>query len=147
MRPRMALVLEGTSMAGEPSHWPTASELDAKVCPTCQRPLDTWQDECPMCREPATLRFSLSTEALPAVPAHLRDALDDETVVDGGETEAVGSADVAGQGATEPGAYKPPVAPFDEELPDPFPSLVGHFVPGGFAGGAGGGGGCGDGGC
>lgn len=136
-------------MGGEPNHWPAAGELDAKVCPTCQRPLETWQDECPVCREPATLRLSLSTEAVPAVPAHLRDALDDDTAVDGGGTEAVGPADVAGQGATEPGAHKPPVAPFDEDLPEPFPMLVGHFVPGGFAGGAGAGGGagCGDGGC
>lgn len=135
-------------MADEQNHRPAPGELDAKVCPTCQRPLDTWQDECPVCREPATLRLSLSTEALPAVPAHLRDVLDDETAVDGGGTEAVGSTDVAGHGATQPGAYKPPVAPFDEHMPDPFPILVGHFVPGGFAGDAGGGGGgCGDGGC
>lgn len=136
-------------MGGEPNQSPALGELDARICPTCQRPLGTWQDECPVCREPATLRLSVSTEALPPVPAHLRDVLEDEGVGPGGETEALSAADVPQHRTNEPGAHKPPVVPFDEDVSVPFPTVVGHFVPGGLAGGGAGGGGagCGDGGC
>lgn len=130
-------------MDSEPNRWPAPGELDESVCPACHRPLPWWQEECPVCREPATLRLSVPTPVLPAVPAHLRDAID-EDAVSGSAANAEGVPD----GTAELGAHKPQIAPFDADGPSPVPTLT-HLVPGGLAGGAGGGGGagCGDGGC
>jgi hypothetical protein len=101
------------------------ADLDAKVCPTCHRDLPAWQDDCPQCREPATLRFSVLGPALPAVPAHLR------------EQDA------------EAGAHKEQIEPFAASSPDALPIAPVDVLLGGphAAGGATGGGGCGDGGC
>lgn len=130
-------------MDGEPNEPPAPGELDESVCPACQRSLPWWQEECPVCREPAMLRLSLPTAVLPAVPAHLREAVDDDTV-SGSEAGAEGAHD----GTAELGAHKPEIAPFDAAVPDAVPTVA-HLLPGGLAGGAGAGGGagCGDGGC
>lgn len=73
-----------------------AGDLDAKMCPTCGRDLPAWHADCPVCREPAVLRFGLAGPALPAVPDHLRDAVEEP------------AADGAGQGQrAETGAHKP----------------------------------------
>lgn len=135
-------------MGREPGS-PAGGDVDAKVCPTCQQALHSWQEDCPACRDPAALRFGLAMGTLP-VPAHLRDAIDDDLDDDaasGSEAEALGPSDVAQDPNAEVTAHKPEIAPFEEELPVPFP-IVGHFLPGGLAGGDGAGGaGCGDGGC
>lgn len=129
-------------MGREPGS-PAGGGFVAKVCPTCQRALHSWQEDCPTCREPATLRFGLAMGTLP-VPAHLRDAIDDDAV-SGSDAEALGPSDVAQDPSAEVTAHKPEIAPFEEQLPVPFP-IVGHFLPGGLAGGDGAGG-VGDGGC
>lgn len=73
-----------------------AGDLDARMCPTCGRDLPTWRADCPVCREPAVLRFGLAAPALPAVPDHLRDAVEEP------------AADEASQGQrAETGAHKP----------------------------------------
>lgn len=130
-------------MDGEPNGPPAPGELDESVCPVCQRSLHRWQEECPVCREPAMLRLSVPTAVLPAVPAHLRDAVDDDAV-----SGSAADAEDALDGTAELGAHKPQIAPFGADVPDAVPTVA-HLLPGGLAGGAGAGGnaGCGDGGC
>lgn len=105
-------------------------ELDARACPTCRRSLPPWRDDCPVCREPATLWFSLPGSALPAVPGHLREADDDPAA------------------GAELGARKEEIEPFGAEAPGlPAMAAEAWWLSGGGAGGGGGGaGGCGGGG-
>lgn len=111
-------------------------DLDERVCPTCRRDLRPWHDDCPDCRAPAVLRMSLPG-AMPAVPPHLRDAVDQGPADD--DARAVDAAD--------PAARPHELAAADDEsqpqvwAPEP-PPVGGLSV---FLGG--GGGGCDGGGC
>lgn len=111
--------------------------LDERVCPTCRRDLRPWEDDCPDCRAPAVLRMSLPG-VMPAVPAHLRDAVDWEPADDAPAVEATSSSSRSDElsGTAD-----------DESQPHawaPEPPPVGGLV---FLGGAGGGGCDGGGGC
>lgn len=117
-------------------------DLDAKVCPTCGRDLPPWYSDCPACREPAVLRFGFAGAALPAVPDHLRDAIDEPAADEAGRDRSTESATDADVAAAEVGAHKPD----DDPLHDPAPAEAAVMPFGALpwlgagAGGAGGGG-------
>lgn len=128
---------------GEPFH---EGDLDARVCPTCGRDLPTWHSDCPVCREPAVLRFGFAGATLPAVPDHLRDAIDEppDPGNDPGQPAEVARAAAADHEAAEGGAHKPDDDPFQEPSPTHAPAHPAPLIaPLWAAGGIGGAGGCG----
>lgn len=112
--------------------------LDERVCPTCRRDLRAWQDDCPDCRAPAVLRMSLPG-VMPAVPAHLRDAVDQEPAEDARAVETTDGTSGLHDGSHELTGTDDHEATPHHWAPEPPP--VGGPL---FLGGAGGG--C-DGGC
>lgn len=73
--------------------------LDDLACPTCGRDLPPWVDRCPDDDTPAAPRAELQDAALPDIPAHLLEGLEDEaatgdeaaTSTDGGADEGAGT--------------------------------------------------------
>lgn len=96
-------------------------DLDELACPTCRRELRPWESECPDCREPAVLRYSLAP-AMPPPPAHL---LDPRTAgghatpdLDGADPDADAGHTVDRMFAHTEAETREPV---DDELPEPPP--------------------------
>lgn len=90
-------------------------DLDERACPTCHRDLQPWEDECPDCREPAVLRYSLAP-AMPAPPAHLVDEdprTGDPAATAEDGTELISRALAVTQEETR--------EPTDDDLPQPPP--------------------------
>lgn len=77
--------------------------LDDLACPTCGRDLPPWVDRCPDDDTPAVPRAELQDTALPDIPAHLLEGLEDEAAPvdeaaagsDGGTDEGDGTDDDA----------------------------------------------------
>lgn len=115
---------------------PFERDLDERVCPTCRRDLRPWHDDCPDCRAPAVLRMSLPG-VMPAVPAHLRDAIDQEPAEDARAVETTdgtsGPGEQTGTDNHEAAAH--------HWAPEP-PPVGGLLFLGGAGGGACDGGGC-----